>query len=162
MISDKDPNARKLSTNEARMKAEAYCAYQERSHQELRDKLYSWGLHQAEVEQLIAALITENFLNEERFARIYAQGKFHQKSWGKQKIAHGLKLKGVSPRLIEDALKDIDDTDYQSLLEQVLRKKAGLIKDVDPYLRKMKLARYAIGKGYESESVFLFLNANNL
>lgn len=151
-----------IGIHKARKKAEAYCAYQERSQQELRDKLYGWGLHQRDVEQLIAEMIAENFLNEERFAMAYSQGKFNQKGWGRKKIEQGLKQKGVSARLINEALASLEKDDYEHSLEKLLRKKASLLKDTDPYVRKMKLARYAVGRGYESDAIFLFLNANNL
>ncbi|WP_028296145.1 regulatory protein RecX [Olivibacter sitiensis] len=151
-----------LSLQEARRKAESFCAYQERSQQELRDKLYSWGLHRQEVEQLIAEMIAENFLNEERFAMAYARGKFQLKGWGKKKIEQGLKAKAVSARLVAQALASLEKDDYEERLESLLRKKASLLKDTDPYVRKMKLARYAMGKGYENDAIFLFLNANNL
>lgn len=146
----------------ARKKAEAYCAYQERSQQELRDKLYGWGLHRNEVEQLIAEMIAENFLNEERFAMAYAQGKFNQKGWGRKKIEQGLKSKAVSARLVAQALASLENDDYEKRLDSLLRKKASVLKDTDPYVRKMKLARYALGRGYENDAIFLFLNANNL
>ena len=79
----------------AYVKAEHYCAYQERSQQEVRDKLYEWGLWPDAVENIISELISNNFLNEERFAKAYAQGKFNQKGWGRIKIKQALKLKKV-------------------------------------------------------------------
>src|SRR5438067_9022708 len=88
-------------------KAEHYCAYQERSQQEVRDKLYEWGLHSNDVENVIIELIAANFLNEERFANAYACGKFNQKAWGKNKIKQGLKFKKVSDALIKKALNNI-------------------------------------------------------
>ncbi len=72
---------------QALIKAESYCAYQERCQQEVRDKLYSWGLHEVQVENVIAELIASNFINEERFAKAYAGGKFRIKKWGRVKIS---------------------------------------------------------------------------
>src|SRR5690606_17889250 len=96
-----------LTRKQAIEKMEHYCAYQERSQQEVRDKLYSLGLRSADIEEIIADLIQNNFLNEERFAAAYAQGKFRMKSWGKLKIKQGLKLKRVSDKLIVKALNQI-------------------------------------------------------
>jgi len=134
-------------------KAEHYCAYQDRSQQEVRDKLYEWGLWPEAVENIITTLIGENFLNEERFAKAYARGKFNQKAWGKIKIKQGLKFKKVPDVLIKKALQDIDHDDYMLALQNVLTKKAGTVTEKDPYKRKYKLQQYALGRGYESDLI---------
>ncbi|TAH03079.1 MAG: RecX family transcriptional regulator, partial [Sphingobacteriales bacterium] len=84
-----------LTKEQALQKLRQYCAYQERCHQEVKDKLYSYGLHQQQVEESISQLIEEDYLNEERFAKQYAGGKFRMKQWGKVKITYELKLKKV-------------------------------------------------------------------
>src|ERR1700744_5801427 len=101
----------------ALVKAEHYCAYQERSQQEVRNKLYEWGLWTNAVENIISQLIGGNFLNEDRFAKAYTKGKFNQKSWGKIKIKQGLKLKQVPDVLIKKALAAIDPDYYFKALE---------------------------------------------
>src|ERR1700743_1261391 len=112
-------------------KAEHYCAYQERSQQEVRDKLYEWGLYPNVVEQVIIQLIAGNFLNEERFANAYTRGKFNQKGWGKNKIKQGLKFKRVSDPLIKKALNNIDGDDYLLMLHKIIQKKASLLSEKD-------------------------------
>ncbi|MCL8001034.1 RecX family transcriptional regulator, partial [Brucella sp. 21LCYQ03] len=97
---------------QAKAKAESYCAFQERAQQEVRDKLYSWGLHSGDVEATISLLIEDNFLNEERFARAYVRGKFKLKGWGKIKIKQGLKMKQISNPLIRIALTEIEAEEY--------------------------------------------------
>ena len=97
---------------QAQNKAESYCAYQERSQQEVRNKLYEWGLYPNEVENVIVELLLSNFINEERFALAYVSGKFKINKWGKIKIQQGLKLKGISSKMIQDSLKSIDMDDY--------------------------------------------------
>lgn len=153
---------KKLTPPQAKNKAEAYCAYQERSQQEVRDKLYYWGLHPSEVEQVIAELITNDFLNEERFAMAYASGKFRMNGWGKHKIKQGLAQKSVSAPLIRAALNSLNEQEYRSKLNNLLRAKAQLEKEKHPYKRKNKLMRYALGKGYESELILELLNDNEL
>lgn len=157
-----DQNRKKLTPRQARSKAEAYCAYQERSQQEVRDKLYHWGLHRADVEEIIAGLITDNFLNEERFAMAYASGKFRINGWGKHKIKQGLGQKAVSAPLIRIALASLDEQEYRDKLMDLLQAKARLEKEKQPFKRKNKLVRYALGKGYESELIFELLNDNDL
>lgn len=143
-------------------KAEAYCAYQERAQQEVRDKLYEWGLWPDAVEQIISQLIGSNFLNEERFANAYASGKFNQKGWGRAKIKQGLKFKKVSDILIRKALNKIDGDDYMDTLEKLLQKKAATINEKDEYKRHYKLKQYAMGRGYESDLIADVLKANAL
>jgi regulatory protein len=134
-------------------KAEHYCAYQERSQQEVRDKLYDWGLWPDAVENIISRLIGENFLNEERFSKAYAQGKFRQKGWGKIKIKQGLKFKKVPDVLIKKALLVINGDEYLKMLEKVIIKKSAILPEKDPYKRKYKLQQYALSRGYEGDLV---------
>ena len=94
------PQKPALDKRSAMLKAESYCAYQERAQQEVRNKLYEWGLHQQDTESIISELILTNFLNEERFAASYVSGKFNIKRWGKIKIKQGLKLKKVPEKMI--------------------------------------------------------------
>lgn len=134
-------------------KAENYCVYQERSQQEVRDKLYEWGLWTDAVENIISQLIGDNFLNEERFARAYTQGKFNQKGWGKIKIKQGLKFKKVPDVLIKKALQGIAADAYMASLQRVLNKKANTVSEKNPFKRKYKLQQYALNRGYESDLV---------
>ncbi|MVN22429.1 regulatory protein RecX [Mucilaginibacter arboris] len=146
----------------AQQKAEKYCVYQERAQQEVREKLYSWGLHQRDAENIISELISNNFLSEERFANAYALGKFRQKGWGKIKINQALKLKRVPEGLIKKALKQIDLDDYLLKLKGILEKKDALLKEKDAYKRSYQLKQYAFGKGYEGDLVAEVLKANDL
>lgn len=151
-----------LDPKTALLKAEKYCVYQERAQQEVRDKVYSWGLHQQDTENLIAKLISNNFLNEERFANAYALGKFRQKGWGKIKIKQGLKLKRVPENLIKKALLQIDMDDYLIKLKTILEKKGAFLKEKEPYKRSYQLKQYAFGKGYEGYLVADILKDSDL
>ena len=135
-------------------KALRYCAFQERSQQELRDKLYGWGLHRNQVEELISKLISDNFLKEERFAEAFAGGKFRIKKWGRVKIRQALKAKQVSEPLIRQALASIKESDYRKMLMKVLSERASKVKESVPYKRNQLLARYAISRGFEPEIVW--------
>lgn len=151
-----------LTPRQAQAKAETYCAFQERSQQEVRDKLYEWGLRRADVEDLISELIATNYLNEERFALAYASGKFRMKGWGKIKIRQGLAFKSVSEPLIKIALQAIDPAEYRDKLFETLAKKAALTSEKDPYIRKHKLARHAASRGFEQNLIFEVLSDNDL
>jgi regulatory protein len=143
-----------LTPEKALTKAQRYCAFQERSQQEVRDKLYSWGLHRNQVEQLISELIGDGFLKEERFAEAFAGGKFRIKKWGKVKIKQALKAKQVSDPLIRKALASISDRDYRKMLEKVIADKASKTVASNPFTFKQQLARYAISRGFEAELVW--------
>ncbi|MEP7228984.1 MAG: regulatory protein RecX [Ginsengibacter sp.] len=132
-------------------KIKQYCAYQERCHAEVRDKLYSYGLYKKEVEPIISLLITENYLNEERFAILYAGGKFRMNQWGKVKIKQALRLKQVSDYCIKKALKQIDETDYQKTFRKITEQKLKTIRgEKNIFVKKRKLQDYLLQKGYES------------
>ena len=151
-----------FSPHEAHLKAQNYCAYQERSQQEVRNKLYEWGLHQRDVEYIISELIENNFLNEERFAQAYTLGKFRIKGWGKVKIKQGLKLKQVPDKLIQRSLQKIDGDDYLDTLKKVLIKKSAAVKEKDPYKRRYKLMQYAASRGFEKDLISDLLKDNHL
>jgi regulatory protein len=146
-----------VTPDQALKKAESYCAYQERSQQEVRDKLYSWGLRRNEVENVLTILIGNGFLKEERFASAFAGGKFRIKKWGRNKIKMALKAKSVSEPLIKKALKEIDDTEYRKALKHVITMRSKAVKETNPYKRKNKIASYAISRGYEAELVWEML-----
>lgn len=139
---------------EAKGKAMAYCAYQERSQQEVRDKLYEYGLHQDEVENLIVELIGENFINEERFAKAYAGGKFRMKQWGRHKIQQGLKQHRISEYCLRKGMAEIDPDEYYNTLLGLISKKNESLNEKNLFSLKTKLARYGIGKGYEQDLVW--------
>lgn len=143
-------------------KAEHFCAYQERAQQEVRDKLYEWGLWPDAVERIISQLIEGNFLNEERFARIYAKSKFNQKAWGRIKIKQGLKLKRVPDILIKKAFLSIDLDDYIAALTHLLQKKAATLTEKNQLKRRYKLQQYAMGRGFEAELISDILKNSEL
>ena len=149
-----EPKNRKITDEKTGLtKAEHYCAYQERAQQEVRDKLYEWGLYPQAIENIISRLIENNYLNEERFAREYVRGKFNQKGWGRIKIRQGLQLKQVPDKLIKKALDTIDLNSYYSTLEDSLKKKAAIIHEQNAFKRRHKLHQYALSRGFENDLI---------
>lgn len=139
---------------EAKQKIRRYCAYQERSHLEVRTKLYSYGLHRGDVEAITVDLITDGYLNEERFAKAYAGGKFRMKKWGRVKIVHALEAKGVSANCIKIGMREIDDESYAITLRNLLEEKLKSLDSPNNFVLRNKLSTFAISKGYESELVW--------
>jgi regulatory protein len=135
-------------------KIKHYCAYQERCHAEVRDKLYSLGLHRKEVDEIISGLVVENYLNEERFAITYAGGKFRINSWGKNKIKQGLKFKQVSDYCIKKALKEIDQADYLKTIKKLSQQKLLTLKsEKNIFTKKGKLQNFLLQRGFEMDLV---------
>jgi regulatory protein len=143
-----------ISSAEALSKIYRYCAYQERSHQEVRDRLYEYSLRTHEVDELLARLISEGFLNEERFAKAFAGGKFRMKKWGRLKIIHELEALHLTKRCIQSGLNEIDPQDYIKTLEGLLSRQASRTDEMNVFKKRDRVARYAIGKGYEPELVW--------
>lgn len=141
------------------LKLQRYCAYQERCHQEVRSKLLNMGVYGQDLESVMAELIADNFLNEERFARSFARGKFRMKQWGRQRIVRELKNRSVSEYCIRQALREIPDEDYRVSLEELLQKKLRTIRESDPFKRRGKVAAYAVRRGFEPELVWEMLES---
>ena len=139
--------------NTAREKIQAYCAYQERCHMEVTMKLKSWGLIQEAIDLLIVELIQFNFLNEERYARSFARGKFRIKKWGKIKIRIALKKRDINFKCIDLSMLEIDDKTYFNTLKELLQKKNATVKETNSYKRKMKLISYLVSRGYEYDLI---------
>jgi len=144
----------------ALVKMQGWCAYQERSQQDARDKLYELGMWTEAVENIIVQLIQDNFLNEERFACSFARGKFNIKKWGRIKIKQELKQKRVGDYCLKKAMKEIDETEYIQTLKKLIETKRKLIKETNKIKLKYKLMSYALSKGYEKDLIFDVLNGD--
>lgn len=139
-----------FTVNEIKEKMAQYCAYQDRCHWEVEKKLREFTLIPEAKDDIIIYLIQNKFLNEERFAKSFARGKFYQKKWGKQKIKSELKLRQIPPKLIEISLKEIDTEDYWKTLTQLYQqKKESLACERDSLKKKTKIKNYLLQKGYE-------------
>lgn len=137
----------------------SFCAYQERCQAEVREKLYAeYYLSSEEIEFIIAELITQKFINEERFAKVYASSKFRVKKWGKLKIKQALKQFQLTAYCIEKGLSEITDEEYEATLRDLLAKKSKQICENNPLKKKKKLLQYALGKGYEMDIILDLLN----
>ena len=143
-----------LTPGQALPKIKQYCAYQERSHSEIKDKLYGFGLRKNEVEDILATLIEENYCNEERFAEQFAGGKFRMKQWGRMKIRRALQEKRVSEFCIKKALLQIDEDEYEKTIGKLAEIKwKSLSRERNIFLKMAKARDYLLQKGFESDLV---------
>ncbi len=148
------PDKKVFTVSEALEKARKLCAKQERSHQYIRNKLYDWGIGHEHIEPIIAQLISEDFLNEERFVKAFAIGKFHQLRWGKQKIYVGLQKQKIDKRQILRGLAEIPDDEYLETLKTLFEKKQKQVKSKNQFIKNKRIANYLISKGFESYLVW--------
>lgn len=139
-----------LDLSQIKKRLADYCVYQDRSHYEVEQKLKELRtLNEDERVEILIWLIQNNFLNEERFSKSYARGKFYQKKWGKIKIIQGLKQKRIPTNLIDKGIEEINEDDYKSTLMELTEKKWNIIRESEVYLKKKKIYNYLLQKGYE-------------
>ncbi|MFC5682308.1 regulatory protein RecX [Flavobacterium sp. MAHUQ-51] len=143
-----------FSVNEAIQKIEHYCAYQDRCHEEVEQKLRSMKMSTAEIDEIISHLINENFLNEERFACSFARGKHRIKHWGKIRITNELKFRGINQTLINIALKEISPEEYFGTFENLAKRHWESITETNSLKKRKKFCDYMLRRGFESNLVY--------
>ena len=147
---------KRLTPEQALVKIRHYCAFQERTHIEVKTKLAGMGIGWSDVNEIVSKLIEDGFLNEERFARAFVGGKFRMKGWGKKKIEAELKKKGVSSYSIQKAIREeIDLIDYEKTLSKIMKKKWLSIKGqgITTYVKQAKTRQYLLSRGYENAAI---------
>lgn len=147
-----------FTVEEATRKLEHYCAYQERSHQEVVQKLRIMGMIPVAIDTIVTHLITHNYLNEERFTKAFVSGKLNIKKWGRIRIVRELKIKGISDYNIKIALKDIDNDSYYEIFNDLSDKKFYSLKETNLLKKRKKLIDYLRYRGWESDMIFEKIN----
>ena len=148
-------NSKKSYTvQEIQQKIAQYCVYQDRCHKEVEEKIKSFDLIPEAREMILLNLMKDNFLNEERFAKSFARGKFRIKHWGKNRIVNELKMRDISPYNIKTALKEIDDKEYINTIYKITKNRNNVISESNPYKRKKKLIDFLLRKGFETDLIF--------
>mgnify|MGYP000651624057 CR=1 FL=1 len=143
---------------EALEKLRKFCAYQERSHEDVVQKMWELEIPEDWRDDIVLSLMQENFLNEERFARTYARGKFNIKKWGKVKITQGLKRHRVSKQCIKLGLSEIDEDKYIEVLKDTIEEKRSKLKEKNPWKRRSAIYRFAMQRGFETSLINEFIN----
>lgn len=143
-----------FTVDEIKRKLENYCVYQDRCHKEVEQKMREYNLITEAKEMIFLSLMKDNFLNEERFAKSFARGKFRIKHWGKQRIVRELKFRDISSYNIKTALKEIDEQDYLKTIYSITEKRNEAISEPNIYKRKRKLIDFLMRKGYENELIY--------
>tara|TARA_B110000971_G_C19780580_1_gene395103 strand:- start:86 stop:562 length:477 start_codon:yes stop_codon:yes gene_type:complete len=147
-----------FTVDEIKRKLENYCVYQDRCHKEVEQKMWDYHLIPEAKEMILLSLMKDNFLNEERFAKSFARGKFRIKNWGKQRIVNALKFKDISTFTIKTALKEIDEVAYIETIYRIAENRNEVIKETNIYKRKKKLIDFLMRKGFESDLIYKTVN----
>lgn len=143
-----------FSVEQVIQKIEHYCAYQDRCHEEVTQKLRSLKMNSEEINRIIAHLIHDNFLNEERFAKSFARGKHRIKHWGKIRITNELKCRGINQTLINIALKEISPEEYYDTFENLANRNWESIQETNSLKKRKKFCDYMLRRGFESNLVY--------
>ena len=143
-----------FTVEEIKRKMEHYCVYQDRCHKEIEAKLKEYRLIPEAREHILLHLLEHNFLNEERFSKSFARGKFRIKKWGKERIVRELKFRDISAYNIKSALKEINEEEYIKTLYELVEKKNASVTETNPFKRKKKIADYLLYRGFESNLVY--------
>ncbi len=145
---------RTYSVDEATKTLTNFCAYQERCHKEVVEKLQKMNMIPEAISQIVNTLIQDNYLNEERFAKSFTRGKFKIKKWGKIRIVRELKLRDISKYNIEIALKEINEEEYFNTLNELAEKRLSQLKEPNLFKKKRKLCDYLLYRGWEPNLVY--------
>lgn len=143
-----------FTVDEVKRKMEHYCAYQDRCHKEVENKLREYSIIPEAIEMILLSLLKDNFLNEERFSKSFARGKFRIKKWGKQRIVRELRFRNISEYNIKTALKEINEEDYITTIYSLVDKKNKLVTEANLFKRKKKIADYLLYRGFESNLIY--------
>lgn len=146
------------SVTEAKIKLQQFCAYQDRCHKEVIEKLQKMNMIPEAIDVIVSELIQDNFLNEERFAKSFARGKFRMKKWGRLRITRELKFRNISKYNIDTALKEIEEITYLNTLDELAKKRNAAVKEQNPFKRKKKIADYLFYRGWEAHLVYEKIN----
>lgn len=146
------------TVDEIKRKMENYCVYQDRCHKEVEQKMREFHLIPEARELILLSLMQHNFLNEERFSKSFARGKFRIKNWGKQRIIRELKFKDISAYNIKTALKEIDEEEYIKTIYRITEKRNEVLTESNIYKRKNKLIGFLMRKGFENELIYKVVN----
>ncbi|WP_207759844.1 regulatory protein RecX [Flavobacterium cyanobacteriorum] len=147
------------TVEEAKQKLEYYCSYQERCHEEVLQKLKGLNMIPEAIDVIMNHLIENNYLNEERFARSFARGRYRIKNWGRIRITNELKARGISKYNIIAAMAEIDPDEYQAAFDALADKIWKSTAGADSAAKKRKVADYLLRKGFESNLVYDKINS---
>ncbi len=151
-------NHKTYTVAEATKKLEHFCAYQERCHKEVVQKLQSMSMIPEAIDAIIVHLISHKFLDETRFANTFVRGKFRIKKWGKNRLKRELKQRDISAYNIKQALNEISEEDYFKALHELAVKRLESIKETNPWKTRKKLSDYLLYRGWESHLVYEKVN----
>ena len=149
------------SEQDAYLQLAALCAQAEHCQQEMRDKMKRWGIDAATQDRIVARLIKERYVDDERYARAFVKDKIRYNKWGRRKVQQGLWLKHIDDDIQERVLGEVDDSEYLAVLRPLLKQKVRSIRAENDYERTQKLVRFALGRGFTFDIIRQCLNVDD-
>lgn len=151
---------KEYSEKELINKAEAFCSAVERCPSDVEMKLKGWGASPETIAEVMAHLFKEKYLDTIRFCSAYVRDKYRFNQWGRVKIAQSLRIKGLSQEEINAGMEDIDEEEYNEILQNLLKQKLRTIKAGTDYERNAKLIRFAVGRGFAMQEILKFVKGD--
>lgn len=142
-----------MNANEVLYKLAAKCSVSEQCLSDVETKLAKYDLPEEEKTRILRHLVEEKYIDDSRYAEAYVRDKYRFNKWGRMKIAQGLRMKGIDNETISEAMKAIDETEYQNILRDLIKTKRRVVKGKNEYEINGKLARYATGRGFEYAAI---------
>ena len=148
---------KQVSPEQALARLEQLCVRSEHCTGELRSKLRNWRIMPDDAETVIYSLKRRRFVDDERFTRAFVRDKYKLGHWGRQKIRMALRAKGIPAEMIDEAFDEIDPEEYEASLAYVVKAKARTICDEDPYMRRQKILRAVVARGFETSLAIKYI-----
>lgn len=131
----------------------ALCARGEHCQYEMTEKMRQWDVDEQTQARLMARLVGERYIDDKRYAHAYVRDKIRYSHWGRRKVEQGLWQKHIDADIIEEALGEVDDSEYLEVLRPLLRQKARSTTGKSDYERRMKLMKWAAGRGFTMDII---------
>ena len=147
-------NKKDLTQKEIEYKIQSYCSYQERCHSEVYKKLKEFKIEEHMINEILSNLITQNFLNESRFSKLFSKSKFNVKNWGRIRIKNELRKRNISPHNIKLGLEEIDEFEYKKKLNKIFERKLSSLGGIKNDLKKQKIFNYLKYRGWENYLIY--------
>jgi len=151
---------KEMTEQEAYLQLAALCAQAEHCQQEMRDKMKRWEIDETVQNRIIARLVKERYIDEERYARAFVKDKIRYNKWGRRKVQQALWMKRIDDETQQRILDEIDDKEYLDVLRPLLKQKRKSVKADSDYEQNQKLVRFALGRGYTFDLIRQCLNVD--
>ena len=140
----------------------ALCAQAEHCQYEMLEKMRRWELDDEAQARVMQRLVSERYVDDERYARAFVKDKVRYNKWGRRKVEQALWQKHIDEDIRQQVLDEIDDEEYISVLRPLLKQKRRSTKAANDYQLNQKLMRFALGRGFTFDIIRQCINLDDL